>query len=89
VIRKASRHCSRRRKRAQQNRYNQIMGKLNECEHKWRPNALWAVAYHKDPRLAKNDPGGPDVGYVPLEYCIDCGVVRLPEKYHGHANISY
>lgn len=61
------------------------MSKPNACEHKWRGD-LWAVKCSKDPEA--HDPDYPG-GYVPLEYCGDCGVVRVPGEFLKDGDISY
>ncbi len=65
------------------------MSDLNQCQHEWTGGVLWAVASTEHPKLAIHNPEQ-HVGHVPLEYCIHCGVVRLPEGYQGKGgNIAF
>ena len=61
------------------------MSRPNECDHKWR-RGLWAVKCPNDPE--GHDPDYP-AGNVPLEYCGDCGIVRVPGEFLKGDDISY
>jgi hypothetical protein len=62
----------------------------NQCEHKWSGGQqLWivATAFGDHPNDVLKRDG--KTGYIAIERCINCGIMRFPEDFHGKDAIAF